>query len=341
MAKSSTQKRWHSDYNILFNRAAPKLCMAGFDCRAAAKCHSISERRVLRKLAENGKVIAVRPSEYIPGAATLGLQGVGQVSTFSGFCSMHDQRLFARIDNFDYQLGDAEQEYLFAYRTIARYHYFKLAWRYGQEAKLAALEDVRAKGERLRSMVGETSRLLTDAEVEQLVQFHQQATSDAVSSSFEVRDLMGALNAALGSGDYGAIATRVIELPNEYPIAQSSSLILDDAGLAGYPHMITVTVIPQQGRTYVLLSCTAQHGTSCIDGHLERFRVNGEIDYCAATTHIICMSGDAIAIKPSYWEAVPDDVRVSFVDRLNTWMSGGVDPVQPDGSFNILRDSIL
>lgn len=340
MAKNKTQKKWHSEYNILFNRAASKLCMAGFNCQTAAKCHSISEKRVLRKIAEDGKVVAIQPSD-VPGDAHLGLQGVGQVSTFSGFCSKHDQALFASIDNFDYQSGDIEQECLYAYRTIARYHYYKLAWRYAQEAKLAVFKDVQIKGKKLRGIQGEVSRTLTEQEVSQLVLFHERATDEAIMSSVTLRDLMGNLNAALGRKDYAIISTRAIEFPDEYPVAQSSSLMLDGVGEHGHPHMLTVNVIPQQGRTYALLSCASGHGVDCIDGHLERFRLDGEVDYRAAVTHIMCMSGDPIAFKPSYWNALPEDLRDSFVDRLNVWMSGGIDPVQLDGSFNILQDSFL
>ena len=270
MVKDKTNKRWHSDYNILFNRAAPKLCMAGFDCKSAAKCHSISVGRVLQRIAEQGKVVAVVPSET-PGESVLKPQGISQVSTFSGFCSKHDQALFALIDNFDYQ----------------------------------------------------------------------PETATAISTSLTLRDLMGALNAAIANDDYSMVATRILELPDEYPIAQSGSMIVDGASREGYPHMITVNVIPQQGRTYALLSCTIGHGTFCIDGHLERFRVGGILDYRNALTHIMCMAGDPIAIKPSYWEALSDNIRSSFVERLNTWMKGGVDPVQPAGSFNILQDQII
>ena len=312
--------------------------MAGFDCKPTAKNHSISEKRILRTLAEAGKVIAVVPGET-SAEVSLGLLGVGQVSTFSGFCAKHDQELFAPIDNFNYEFGNVEQEFLFAYRTIARYHYYKLAWRYAQEEQLAARRDVRAKGEKLRSV--DLNRRLTDDEVGKLIQFHEEATADAISTSLALRDLMGFLNSAIARKDYAVAATRVIEFPDEYPVAQSGSLIVDGVSREGHPHMITVNVIPQQGRTYALLSCTAGYGTLCIDGHLERFCVGGKIDYRAAITHIVCMAGDPIAVKPSYWEALPENIRSSFVERLNVWAHGGVDPVQLDGSFNILQDSLL
>lgn len=338
MAKDRTQKRWYSDPSILMKKVAPKQCMAGFDCKPTARNHSISERRVLRKLAEDGKVIAVVLGET-PAYATLGLQGVSQVSTFSGFCASHDQQLFSPIDNFDYEFGNAEQEFLFAYRTIARYHYYKLAWRYAQEGQLAALKEARDANKELYSV--ELGRTLTDDELGRSIAFYTDATKDAIAVSVAQRDLMGFLNSAIARKDYGVVATRVVEFPDEYPLAQSVSLVVDGASREGHPHMITVNVTPQNGRTYAILSCTAGYGTLCIDGHLERFRANGKIDYRAAITHIMCMAGDPIAIKPSYWESLPENLRSSFVERMNVWTHDGVDPVQADGSFNILQDSLL
>lgn len=308
--------------------------MAGFDCKPAAKCHSISEGRILRRLAEDGKVIGIAPSD-ISGTLTLDRVGISQVSTFSGFCAKHDQELFSPIDNFDYRPEDRKQEYLFAYRTIARYHYYKLAWRYAQEAKLSAYQQALKSGKRLYSTG--LDRHLTDTEASKLIQLHESATAEAVHTSTSLRDLMGKLNTGIGRQEYKDISTRIIELPDEYPIAQSGSLIVDGDTATGLPHMITVNVLPQVGRTYALLSCTGVHGTYCIDVHLEQFRIAGQVDYRHALTHVICMAGDPIAIKPSYWEALPATLRSSFIERLNLWSKGGVDPVRPGGSFNILR----
>lgn len=334
MAKDKTNKKWYSDYNILLNRAAPKICMAGFDCKPAAKCHSISERRILKRIAEDGKVITVAPSD-LPGYSTMELRGTGQVSTFSGFCSKHDQELFAPIDNLDYSPENPEQEFLFAYRTIARYHYYKLAWRYSQEAKLAAYKKTRTTGEGPYSV--DLNRPLTANELDQLVQMQSNATAQAISESLTLRDFMGALNSAIANKNYSVVSTRILHFPDEYPIGQSVSLIMDSTDHKKRPHVITVNVIPQEGQTYALLSCTSDHGTLCIDRHLEQFRNEGKIDYRAALTHIMCMAGDPIAIKPSYWETLPSELKSSFIERLNVWQHGGIDPVQSDRSFNILR----
>lgn len=336
MAKDKTNSRWHSKYNILFNRAAPKRCMAGFSCKPAARCHSISVSRILRRIADDGNVIAVIPADE-QASATLGTQGINQVSTFSGFCAKHDQELFALIDNFDYKPHNLEQEFLFAYRTVARYHYYKLAWRYAQEAHFATYKDVQSDGKKLKSV--ELNRQLTDDEVDELVKFYEQAAADAISNSESIRDLMGMLNSAIAHKEFALISTRVVMFPDQYPIAQSGSMIIDNiAGERGL-HMITVNVIPQQGQTYALLSCTGNHGTTCIDGHLERFRTGKKVNYRAAITHIMCMAGDPIAINPTYWKVIPDDLKEAFIKRLNVWMKGGVDPVQTDGSFNILQDT--
>lgn len=148
---------------------------------------------------------------------------------------------------------------------------------------------------------------------------------------------MGILNTAIDRKDYEIISTRIIEFPDEYPIAQSGSLIVGSVGHEQYPHVITVNVMPQQYHTYALLACVGSHGTTCIDNHLERFRIGGTLDYRAALSHIMCMAGDSLAIKLSYWDRLPESLKSSFVDRLNVWGRGGIDPIEPQGSFNILQ----
>lgn len=340
MAKDKTQMRWHSELNALFNRAMTKQCMLGASCAPAARNHGISATRVLRRIAEDGKVIAIVPSEQV-AQVDFGLKGVGQVSTFSAFCAKHDQELFGPIDNVDYQPGNLEQQFLFAYRTIAQQYHVALAERRTQEATIAALDDVQRKGQKLGSIVDGEQRAWSDEEMSRYIQSRHQRATDAIAASDGLEKLMRHLSYAYLDRDYGAVSTTILEFPDEYPVAQSSAMTWGGGPQQEIPHTSTVNVFSQQGRTYGLLSCASGHGTDCIDSHLELFRVDGQVDYRAALTHVMCWSGETIVFKPSYWRALPDDIRRSFSDRLNVWVGGGTDFVQPDGSFNILQDSIL
>lgn len=76
--------------------------------------HSISEKRVLKKISIDNHVYYYSPK--------MNFQKIGtkKVSIFSGFCNKHDSELFDAIDNYDYIVGNKEQEFLFFYRAYCK-----------------------------------------------------------------------------------------------------------------------------------------------------------------------------------------------------------------------------
>jgi hypothetical protein len=46
-------------------------------------------------------------------------------TTFTGFCGHHDTTIFNPIENFDYEKGNKEQDFLFAYRALAKEYHSK------------------------------------------------------------------------------------------------------------------------------------------------------------------------------------------------------------------------
>lgn len=82
------------------------------------KSHSISKRKVLEKIAENGTAMMLGSDCFITGQAKE--VGINQATTLKTFCHEHDQTVFAPINNAKYIPRNKEQEFLFAMRTLAR-----------------------------------------------------------------------------------------------------------------------------------------------------------------------------------------------------------------------------
>lgn len=94
----------------------PTICFASDSCQpnSIINSHSISNKRILNKISDNGHVITY---EVILKSGKLYFdfkeKGINNVSTFPGFCSEHDSDIFRLIDYFDYIEGDQQQEFLF------------------------------------------------------------------------------------------------------------------------------------------------------------------------------------------------------------------------------------
>lgn len=92
------------------------------------KAHTVSRSSSLKKISTNGKVyrlnIDPHSFEKNKGKFNFVLDGIGTVSTFTGFCEKHDNEIFRVIENIEF-VGSKEQCYLLAYRPVAREYFTK------------------------------------------------------------------------------------------------------------------------------------------------------------------------------------------------------------------------
>jgi len=145
--------------------------------------------------------------------------GKGLASIFWGFCNNHDS-MFKPIESGGY-VGTKEQNFLYAYRAFVVASHKKL-------------------------------------EASSYIVFGEQATND-INATKEIFDH------AIISKNYEAIETHSIKLSLPYPIAVSTSFYLDfDFKGNAIPHSddrmetIFITVFPDNGKTYLLLSYLVQ-----------------------------------------------------------------------------------
>lgn len=112
-----------------------KLCSAPSAMHAECngqivRAHTVPKSGSLLKIAENGHVYAFVPTpeklNKHNGALKAELVGVNRASTFTGFCSIHDTRLFSPLELHDFTASQ-EQCFLLAYRAYAREIYTKKA----------------------------------------------------------------------------------------------------------------------------------------------------------------------------------------------------------------------
>jgi hypothetical protein len=92
------------------------------------RAHTIAKSGSLKYIARDGHVYAIRPSieilEKTKGMFEPQLIGINQASTFTGFCSKHDNDIFFELEKTDFQ-GTSEQCFLLGYRTVSRELFMK------------------------------------------------------------------------------------------------------------------------------------------------------------------------------------------------------------------------
>lgn len=104
-----------------------KYCMhpnAGKECSGKiVRAHTIQRNGGLSSIAENGQVLHLTPDfNSPPGNPTLLVAkplGLKEASTFTGFCSFHDNKTFEPIEKYSFQ-SNQEHTFLLGYRAKCR-----------------------------------------------------------------------------------------------------------------------------------------------------------------------------------------------------------------------------
>jgi hypothetical protein len=108
----------------------PSYCFYGnADCSEKfIRAHSIQKSRILKKISNDNHILYFQTSlsedddlRFEPKRL-----GIDKATIFTGFCEKHDSELFKPIEERDYDVGDQTQEFLFAYRGLAKEHHTKL-----------------------------------------------------------------------------------------------------------------------------------------------------------------------------------------------------------------------
>ena len=114
-----------------------KMCLApsswSNECDGKiVQAHTVSKSGSLKKIARIGHVYSLKPilgaRNKLDVQSVFGpkLQGINDASTFSGFCSRHDDLIFSPIEKQVFE-GTSEQCFLLGYRALARELYAKRA----------------------------------------------------------------------------------------------------------------------------------------------------------------------------------------------------------------------
>ena len=117
---------WSRYYSELSRKCRFKECV--FPDRSncsnkIVKAHSIQKNKILTNISDN-RMVTTFDSRRSFFSGNFEDIGIGEASTFFGFCNYHDTTIFSKIENEDYT-STLEQNFLHTYRAAAREYAIK------------------------------------------------------------------------------------------------------------------------------------------------------------------------------------------------------------------------
>jgi hypothetical protein len=323
-----------SDRESLIFRAHRKLVNASMSATRACyfigcdkptiRAHSISNKRLLLKLSKDGHVMHFNRDSSEWGS--LVQTGRGAATTFQGMCGDHD-KIFHPIDNEDYEVGNKQQEYLFAMRAAAKEFNTRNAMVHATHARVAD----NSQQEFPLSPAG-------------------LAMMDMFQPGFDLgledqKITRGVFVDTFTTSKYNVIDTAVIEVTEELPMAVSSTfnletdydgILINDLSPAGYSQRMKpcfFTVFPQGGKTYALISYL--HRDRKAYGSLKNLNSLSETERKVIISNILTAYTENFTAEPDYWASLSDDTKSKYSTMYANSLDPGHRPLIADDTFSL------
>lgn len=262
------------------------------NCNEIAHAHSIQDSKILKKLAEDGKVIMLdRKSNFSYEF------GHSEASVFTGFCKHHDQMLFRPIEYYPFTKS-FEQIFLYTYRAFA-YSYHK--------KKEELLQNINLYNH--PKCIG-LNKCLTS----------YQVLSSAISiQNFEEEKLF--FDEALLSNDYNVLSGLVWTFEGEskfasvgyeaMPMDFDGNIIQDFHNPINGIRNIYITIFPENGKTYSIISWL-NLSSPVYKTVYEKLNNLTEEERKNFINNTIPIYTNNCAFKPSFYKSFHKDLRVEF-----------------------------
>ena len=325
-SRSAKIKRAHRK---LINTSASKTkkCYIIACSNPTIKAHSISNKQLLLKIAENGEVMYFNKDGGSIGE--LVKTGRGIATVFNGFCGEHD-KVFHPIDNEDYVPGNKEQEYLFAMRAAAKEYTTRQT-----VSNALAVRDTDDVPDEVKEFP------IADEMVELFEEFRKGFDVGTNDQAI----YRGIFNDTLIKSKFNVIQTSVIVADGELPVAVSGSFNMEldiegnlindvsNAALSTKMKPCFMTVFPQNGKTYCLVSYLRKDRAD-----YEFLNAINNMDNVFKQTVISNLTAGYVenfVASPTYWNGLDSEVRRAYADIFGVSFKKRYVHFLTDKSFNL------
>lgn len=284
--------------------------------------HSISKKRILEKISDDGIVLMPDVSTLLSTGKLVEI-GVGQASTLKCFCHEHDQKIFAPIDDKDYTIGNKEQEFLFAFRAASREFLTKEA---------AVQSNLNWKNSPYISM--NETEVLDEFNIGQQLSIKDQSKTQKIFiDTYEKQK-------------FNILRTVCVTIDGAYPIAASASFNLEtdiegnvinnvlgpDYNTQMMPCFLTL--FPQDHKTFCLISYFSRNRKAY--AFLNDINDKNHQEKCIIISNLLVSYVENFAINPTYWQSFPD--KNKFLDVLLSSVMPHASLIE-DRNFNLFTNA--
>lgn len=317
------------EMNLIRNSTMYKGCLhADGMCNGiTSKAHSIQNNRYLKRIADNGEVLCIDFGKIGEGESNIKRVGRNKASIFTGFCNYHDRSIFCPIEEREYLLDDAEQNFLFSYRAFALAYYERFSSYEFQKKHYSLIAGLR-DDENIRRF--------------------KRKIDEYGNHLMIIEKYRSMLNYCLDNKKFKRIYTRVLVWDVEYGMAATSmffiykdvcgNIINDPQNAFETMAPFFFTLIPQNGKTYVLMGCLSKHkriyefiDTQIVNADIEKQKVY--------VSNIIAMYIENFFISPCWWERLDVTTRDQF-EKINERSGGQKPPIGFFDKLNIFKEGI-
>lgn len=289
---------------------APDLVKA--ECsQQIIQAHTIPKSSSLKAISRDGHVYGFVPSlenfKKGNGALFPQLVGVNKASTFTGFCSTHDDSIFSPIEKQEFT-SSQEQCFLLAYRALSREVYAKSA-----SASMAPLRKSLDKGksEEAQRHIQETSFL-----------FDLGVSAGVNDNEFYKAEFDRRLN----SGDFSDVRAYIVRL-DEPPAVMCSGAFFPEEDFDGnslqdlvdlekIPDLVSVNSFASGSYGYVVLSWLSQNDSSCMALVNSLAKIPND-SITPALLRLFFVHFENLYISPVWWEGLSAGQRSSLIQRMS------------------------
>jgi len=297
-----------------------KYCLAPtpmrVDCSGPiVKAHTVPKSGSLQKIARNGHVFSFIPTlenmiKY-EGRLQPELVGINRASTFTGFCSKHDNSVFYKIENQPFQ-SSQEQCFLLAYRAQARELFTKKA--------LVSSSSIRRQADRGKSPEEQLAIHIRNAAID----------TGAYTGLRDCEYYKELYDAVLLGRDFSAVHAYIIELHSPPTIMCSGGIfpeqdfegnqLQDLYNLDRTPHLLNFTSFSSEKRGFIVFSWLAESDPTCFPFIHSLTRISPERTTDAVIRFFFEFC-ENLHISPEWWESLADTKRNSLINRVAASMN--------------------
>ncbi|WP_189407424.1 SEC-C domain-containing protein [Mesorhizobium sp. M1A.F.Ca.ET.072.01.1.1] len=292
------------------------------------RAHTVPRSGSLNRIARDGHVYAFVPSlqnlTKYNGKLEPELVGVRSASTFTGFCSTHDDAIFAPLEKAVFS-ATPEQCFLLGYRAFAREAYTKES-----AARMLPVQRSADRGRDISDQVG-------------MQMFNKLYEVGIAAGLADTRAQKAEYDRLLLQRDFASVRAYVVEFLEPPPVMCAAGWMpstdfagdmLQDLAAPGRLASMSFTSFATGSGGAVVFQWLA-----CDDEVCDRFARSVEAiddaELSSAMVRLMFEYFENVHISPNWWESLPAETSVSLVERMarsaNPFRSQIAKPLLDDG----------